>query len=218
MHPSEQVNKGKYYLAKQIFDEGGKLSEAKKATDPAAAEVVHRVEKLLQRRLDIYNKRNRLTGADRIRPFRECIEFNSRVRDENVPTGIIKYSTLLKYRQLLTMCIYASEAEIWDWKIESWNSRIDHSKLIIDERYCCEDLRNFIEFFKDICHQHDVEKRCAFILSDEEQDRILKRAKTVHPVLHNALQKLFIFKDTNDFLRTLGPFLSSRKDESAVPI
>lgn len=213
MYPSEQINREKYYIAKHILERGGKLCEAKEAaSDPAAGEVVHRIEILLQKTFDSFNKKNQLTGSDRIQPLRECIEFNSRVRDEHVPHGFIKYSTLLKHRQLLTMCIYASDKELWRGKITAWNKRnrrVSDPRLKIDERYCCEDLRNFVEFFKDIIHQQDVDERRASTFTVEEQDRMLNKAKAISPELSYALRRLFLFKNEDEFIRTFDSLISN---------
>jgi len=191
------------------------LARVKEATDSASGEVIHRLFWLNLLMQDI-NKANP-NQENPIPSIEEYIYFETSEKEEYLPKGKIKFTTLIQNRQLFSMCVYGSDPEYFSREITKWNKHPDHGELQIDESYKCDDLRTFFEFFKGKLKEEKDLEQDAFVLTLLEQEEFLEEAIKIHPLLHKAFQDLFLNKDFEQFFRTIKPLLKHSENQSAIP-
>jgi hypothetical protein len=190
------------------------LARVKEATDSASGEVIHRLFWLNLLMQDI-NKANP-NQENPIPSIEEYIYFETSEKEEYLPKGKIKFTTLIQNRQLFSMCVYGSDPEYFSREITKWNKHPDHGELQIDESYKCDDIRFFFDFFKKKLKEKKASELDAFVLTLQEQKEILEETKKIHPLLHKAFQDLFLNKDFEQFFRTLKPLLKHSDNQLAV--
>ena len=207
----------KFKAGMEIFNDNSKsnLARARKATDSASAEVIQRLY-WLNVTIQVFNN-ERCNNETTIPPVEEFIEFDSSKKDKFLAIGKIKFTTLIQNKQLLTMCVFGSYPDLWKQEIASWNNEFNHRKHQIDESYYCGDLRNFVAFLKSKIKEKKEDDRLSFVLTSEEQDRMIEKIKAVSPDLSYALRRFFLLKNENDLLRTLDSMLNSGENDSAIP-